>query len=228
MSENLSHGSLYHNLSKELREYIHRVGEVYSYNKGEVIFLESEEAHHFYLILEGTVKISRLSRDGKEVLLALLSAGNFFGEMALLDGFPRSADATAGDMAKLLKIYEKYFYYLIENTSDLAIEVLIEIAYRIRNSDSQIKGLSILNARGKVASTLLRWAQDQGSVNLKKVEIPGIPRQQEMANYVGLSRETFNRVLADLENEGFIDKSDVQKIVIKNFPEFKFFFGSFY
>jgi len=85
-----------------------------------------------------------------------------------------------------------------------------------------------LNARGKIAPTLLRWAQDQGAVNVKRVEILGIPKQQEMANYVGLTRETFKRVLAELENDGFIDKSDVQKIVIENFPEFKKIFGPFY
>ncbi len=231
MVKKSSHGSLYHNLDDETQDFIHRVGEKRTYNKSDVIFLEGEESHHFYLIVEGCVKISRVSRDGKEVLIALLSPWNFFGEMALLDGLPRSAEASAEEKSMILilhVLHEKHFYNLLEGNPKIAIEFLNELAHRIRNSDSQIKGLSILNARSRVASALLRWALDQGTKMLDTVEISTIPKQQEMANYVGLTRETLNRTLGELEQEGFIQKPDIRTIAVTNFSYFKKIFGPFY
>ena len=219
---------LYHHLDDETIDYLHRVGTVRQYDRDEVIFLETEPAYRFYLILEGSVKISRLNRDGNEVVIAVLTSGNFFGDMALLDGFPRSADAVAEEKLKILAIRDDDFYNLLENSPRIAIELLKELAHRIRNSGSQIKGLSLLNPRGKVASALLRWAQDQGVRKGKTMEIKSVPIQEEMASYVGLSRETYNRILRNLEDEGFIAKQKMRTIIIKNFPEFKKIFGPFY
>lgn len=223
-----SHGSLYHTLDQKTIDYLFRVGEVIEYKKKEVIFLESDEAYNFFLILEGRVKISRLHRDGKEVVIAILSSGNFFGDMALLDGFPRSTDAYSEGNSKILSIREDDFFALLKRTPKISVELLRELAYRIRNSDSQIKGLSLLNARGRVSSTLLRWALDQGEINKKVVVIKGIPAQKEMASYAGLSRESFNRILKDLEREKFIDTSKHRTITINNFPLFKKIFGPFF
>ncbi len=85
-----------------------------------------------------------------------------------------------------------------------------------------------INARSRVASALLRWAQDQGTMMRDTVEISTIPKQQEMANYVGLTRETLNRTLGELEQEGFIQKPDIRTIVVTNFSYFKKIFGPFY
>lgn len=223
-----SHGSLYHTLDRKTIDYLFKIGEVKEYNKKDVIFLESDEAYNFFLIIEGRVKISRLHRDGREVVIAILSSGNFFGDMALLDGYPRSTDAYSEGRSKILSIRENDFFALLENDPKISIELLRELAHRIRNSDSQIKGLSLLNARGRVSSTLLRWALDQGEFDKKVVEIKGVPAQKEMASYAGLSRESFNRILKDLEREKFIDTSKPRTIIINNFPLFKKIFGPFF
>jgi len=223
-----SHGSLYHNLDQNTIDYLYQIGEVKEYKKRDVIFLESDEAYNFFLIIEGRVKISRLHKDGREVVIAILSSGNFFGDMALLDGYPRSTDAYSEGKSKILSIRENDFFALLENKPQISVDLLIELAHRIRNSDSQIKGLSLLNARGKVSSTLLRWALDQGEIDQKVVKIKGIPAQKEMASYAGLSRESFNRILKDLERENFIDVSKPRTITINNFPLFKKIFGPFF
>jgi len=223
-----SHGSLYHTLDKKTIEYLYKIGEVKDYKKKDVIFLESDEAFNFFLIIEGKVKISRLHRDGREVVIAILSSGNFFGDMALLDGYPRSTDAYSDDNTRILSIRVDDFYALLQKIPSISVELLRELAHRIRNSDSQIKGLSLLNARGRVSSTLLRWALDQGEIDKKVVEITGIPAQKEMASYAGLSRESFNRILKDLERENFIDTSKSRTIKINNFPLFKKIFGPFF
>ncbi|KPK95809.1 hypothetical protein AMJ80_03455 [bacterium SM23_31] len=218
---------LYHHLDEETLDYLYSVGAVWQYDRDDVIFLEADPARHFYLILSGSVKISRLNREGDEVVIAILTPGNFFGDMAILDGFPRSADAVAEEKTKILAIRDDDFYNLLENSPRIAIELLKELAHRIRSSGSQIKGLSLLNARGKVASALLRWAQDQGVRKGSGMEIRSAQNQEEMASYVGLSRETYNRILRKLEDEGFIAKHNANTIIINNFTEFRKVFGPF-
>ena len=112
---------LYHHLDEETLDYLYRVGAVWQYDRDDVIFLEADPARHFYLILSGSVKISRLNRDGDEVVIAILTPGNFFGDMAILDGFPRSADAVAEEKTKILAIRDDDFYNLLENSTRIAI-----------------------------------------------------------------------------------------------------------
>jgi len=225
MFESISQNSILSNLSRETTDYLYRVGKTYTIEKNEVIFLESEPAEHFYFILEGKVRISRLNREGKEVVIAILGAGNFFGEMSLLDGFGMSTDASADEKSTILSVRKDNFYQLLERYPEVAREVLREFACRIRNSDSQIKGLSLLNARGKVASAILRWAKDQGEEIGESVIIEKVPTQKELASYVGLTRETFNRILMDMQREGFIEIRSGSTIVIRNFTEFRNIFG---
>ncbi|MFC1513916.1 Crp/Fnr family transcriptional regulator [candidate division KSB1 bacterium] len=225
MEDLVSKDSFFHHLDNETIEYLFYVGKIRHHERNGVIFLESEEAHHFYLILEGHIKISRLDQSGKEVIIAILTPGNFFGDMGILDGMPRSTDAISESKSSVLMIRDEDFYKLIEKKPQVTIELLKELAHRIRNSDSQIKGLSLLNASGKVASAILRWAQDQGVAYGETIEIKGVPKQEEMASYVGLTRETFNRVLKDFEKHGFISKPRSSTIQINNFKEFKKIYG---
>ena len=221
-------GSIISQLHEEALDFLLRSGRVYEFKRNSVIFLESEQADRFFLILEGSVKISRLNREGKEVVIAILGKGNFFGEMALLDGFGRSADASAEENTSILSIREDVFNQLLYDYPDVTIRILRELARRIRNSDSQIKGLSLLNSRGKVASALLRWAHDQGIAQGEDVVITGAPTQKEMASYVGLTRETFNRVLKKLESEGYIEIYPRGCFRINDFERFRSIFGPFF
>ncbi len=218
----------YTELNKEALEFLKKAGLEQVFKKNSIIFLESEDPTGFFIILEGYVKISRLNRDGKEVVIAILKPGNFFGEMSILDGYPRSTDAAAETDLKLLAVKESDFHRMLAKFPNVAVEMLKELAQRIRNSDSQIKGLSILNARGKVASSLLRWARDQGEERGKSVVIEGTSNQSEMASYVGLTRETFNRNLHHLQEEGFIRVEKRNIVIINEYEDFKKIFGPFF
>ncbi|MFC1561818.1 Crp/Fnr family transcriptional regulator [candidate division KSB1 bacterium] len=225
MKSALPVNSIFSQAGNAVEEYIFNVGKIYNIKRDEVIFLEAEPSGHIYIILKGKVKISRLSREGKEVVIAILGEGNFFGEMGILDGFERSAIATAEENSSVLAVRDDAFISLLERFPSVSIAVLKEIAHRIRNSDSQIKGLSLLNSRGKVASAILRWAQDHGIREGETVVIEDVPTQKEMASYVGLTRETFNRVQKCLEREGFINLIPGGTIVINRFDEFKKLYG---
>jgi CRP/FNR family transcriptional regulator, cyclic AMP receptor protein len=208
---------------KELGDVVSR-SQVLSFKKDDVVIFESEEGNALFVILEGMVKISRTNEDYKEVILAILGERDFFGEMSVLDGSLRSADAVALSKVTLVKIDSKVFLDLLERQPKLSLALLREMVARLRKTDSQIKSISLADAVGKVASTIIRLANDVGRQKRDRVEIENFASQQEIANYAATSRETISRVLSMFEREGLIER-DMSKIVIVNFEDFKKRFG---
>jgi CRP-like cAMP-binding protein len=208
---------------KELNELV-ASSQLMTFKKDDVIIFESQEGNSVYVILEGMVKISRTNEEYKEVILAILGEKEFFGEMSVLDGATRSADAVALTRVRVLRIDGKVFLDFIEKYPKFALSLLRELVSRLRKTDSQIKSISLDDAVGKVASVIVRLAHDVGRVRKGRVEIENFASQQEIANYAATSRETISRVLTMFEREGLIER-DVNKIIINNFEEFKQKFG---
>ena len=143
----------------DLREIV-KVGVRQYYKKDNMILIEEEVGSTMFIILDGRVKISRISEEGREVILSILSEGDFFGEMSILDGQTRSANVVTLSDSEILVIHREDFLRMLHDYPQIAINLLKELAHRLRRSDSQIKSLSLQNATGKVASTLLRIADD--------------------------------------------------------------------
>ncbi|MBC8043204.1 MAG: Crp/Fnr family transcriptional regulator [Rhizobacter sp.] len=204
---------------KALEEIIDR-SQIVSFKKDDVIIFESDSTNVVYIILEGVIKISRTNEEMKEVILAFLSEKDFFGEMSVLDGAVRSADATAFSKVKLLKIEGNIFLELLETFPKISIALMRELVSRLRKTDHQIKSISLEDAVGKVASVIIRLANDVGRLKKGRVEIDNFASQQEMANFAATSRETISRVLSSFERDGLIER-DMNKIMIVNFEEFK-------
>ena len=190
------------------------------YKKDNMILIEEEIGSTMFIILDGRVKISRISDDGREVILSILSEGDFFGEMSILDGQNRSANVVTLDDSKIMVIRREDFLQMLHDYPQIAINLLKELAGRLRRSDSQIKSLSLQNATGKVASTLLRIADDSGKIHLGQVEIPRLPPQQDLANMAGTSRETISRVLKALTKQGYL-KKEGSRLIIKDYESFR-------
>jgi CRP-like cAMP-binding protein len=190
------------------------------YKKDNMILIEEEIGSTMFIILDGRVKISRISDDGREVILSILSEGDFFGEMSILDGQNRSANVVTLDDSKIMVIRREDFLQMLHDYPQIAINLLKELAQRLRRSDAQIKSLSLQNATGKVASTLLRIADDSGKIHLGQVEIPRLPPQQDLANMAGTSRETISRVLKALTKQGYLRKEG-SRLIIKDYESFR-------
>lgn len=190
------------------------------YKKDNMILIEEEIGSTMFIILDGRVKISRISDDGREVILSILSEGDFFGEMSILDGQNRSANVVTLDDSKIMVIRREDFLQMLHDYPQIAINLLKELAQRLRRSDAQIKSLSLQNATGKVASTLLRIADDSGKIHLGQVEIPRLPPQQDLANMAGTSRETISRVLKSLTKQGYLRKEG-SRLIIKDYESFR-------
>lgn len=190
------------------------------YKKDNMVLIEEEIGSTMFIILSGRVKISRISDEGREVILSILVDGDFFGEMAILDGQTRSANAVTLEDTEMMIIRRENFLQILHDHPQVAINLLKELAHRLRRSDSQIKSLSLQNAMGKVASTLLRIADDSGIIKQGRVEIAHLPPQQDLANMAGTSRETISRVIKSLGQLGYV-KKEGSKLIIPDYDRFR-------
>ena len=191
-----------------------------SYQKNNMILMEDEFGDTFFIIAGGSIKITRVSEDGREVILAMLGEGEFFGEMSLLDGETRSANAIAIEESKVLILKRHEFLLFLERFPKIAISLLTEMAGRIRKSDQQIESLSLSDAEHRIGITLIRMAEELGTIRQGKVEISNLPYQQDIANMAGTSRETVSRMMKILEEKGFIKRSG-HNLSILDYSQFK-------
>ena len=195
-----------------------------NYLKNSMIILEEEYGDLVFVVHEGTIKITRVNDEGKEVILALLGPGEIFGELAILDGEARSANALAQENCKLLAINKEDFLQILKNNFSVSYNLMCELAKRLRKSDQQIEALSLSDAEHRIGVSLLNLAEDMGVIRKGKVTIQNLPFQQDIANMAGTSRETVSRVLKLLENKSMITKVG-HTLVIPDYTFFKQIFG---
>lgn len=211
---------IFSELSKETLDKIEKVGQRKKFNKGEIILLEDDAGTALFIIINGKVKVSRSSNDGKEVILTILNADDFFGEMAILDGQKRSATVSAIEPSELFVIQRDDFINLLYAHPEISIALLQELTRRLRNADMKIKSLSLKDAEGKVATVILQLADDIGKIKHGKVEIEKLPLQQDLANMAGTSRETISRTLHSFAKKGLVEM-DGNKLIITDYEKFK-------
>lgn len=190
------------------------------YEKGQMILLEESTGETFFIITSGTVKVTRLSDDGREVILALLGGSDFFGEMSLLDGEGRSANIVANEDAEVMTLSRRDFLECLEMYPKIAIALLEELAVRLRKSDQQIESLSLSDSEQRIGITLIRLAEERGTIKRGDVTVQNLPYQQDIANMAGTSRETVSRTLKLLEDKKLV-KRNGGDITIFNFNTFR-------
>jgi len=207
-------------LEEEELELVRETLVARKYPKNSLIIYEDDVGNCLFILKKGRVKISVTAMDGGEAILAILGEGDFFGELSVIDGLERSASVTAIDDVELLMMNRNDFFEILERVPKIAIALLKELAGRIRKSDSHISSLSLLDARGRVAATLIRLAEDIGKVREGKVHVDELPLQRDLANIAGTSRETISRVVKRFEDEGHCIM-DGNTLVFNDFDDFK-------
>lgn len=211
--------ALFWDLSEEELGYISEKMIARHYESGKFIFLEDSEGEQCFFVVQGSVKVTRLSKDGREVILAMLNEGEFFGEMALLDGESRSANVIALEETEVLTLNREDFLVVLHDYPQIAIQLLKEMAHRLRKSDRQIASLSLSDAEKRIALCIIRFADEQGIIKRGQVSIPKMPIQQDIANMAGTSRETVSRAINLLEKEHFI-KRQGRELLILDYKQF--------
>ena len=195
-----------------------------AYEKGQMILLEESQGETFFIIVSGAVKVTRLIDYGREEILSILGESDFFGEMSLLDGECRSANIVANEDAEVLTLSRRDFLDCLETYPKIAIALLEELAIRLRKSDQHIESLSLSDSEHRIAITLIRFAQELGTIKQGDVKISNLPFQQDIANMAGTSRETVSRTLKLLEEKDLIKKHGKDLIIYK-FDEFRQLFS---
>ena len=211
--------ALFWDLSEEELGYISQKMIARHYESGKFIFLEDSEGEQCFFVVQGSVKVTRLSKDGREVILAMLNEGEFFGEMALLDGESRSANVIALEETEVLTLNREDFLVVLHDYPQIAIQLLKEMAHRLRKSDRHIASLSLSDAEKRIALCIIRFADEQGVIKRGQVSIPKVPIQQDIANMAGTSRETVSRAINLLEKEHFI-KRQGRELLILDYKQF--------
>ena len=138
---------------KDLRE-IYKISKIREFGPGETIFAKASQATQLFVMLEGRIKIFTRSGGKKRKTFAYLRPGDFFGEMALLEGKPRSAAAEAVEISKLLVIENRDFQRLLQKDHKLALYLLRTVSGRLRKANEEIEALLFRNVLGRVAKTL--------------------------------------------------------------------------
>lgn len=191
-----------------------------TYPKNKMILMEEDKGDTFFILDKGSVKVTRISEDGREIILSILHEGDFFGEMTILDGEARSANVVSLEETEVFVLHRTDFLDILEQYPRISVMILQELAGRIRKSDTLIESLSLGDAEERIGLTLLRIAEDQGIYKSGSVFIESLPYQQEIANMAGTSRETVSRTLKMFEDQGLIEKEGHQ-LTIHQYEEFK-------
>jgi CRP/FNR family cyclic AMP-dependent transcriptional regulator len=169
------------------------------YPRNSVILFTDDPGDALYIVLQGEVKVVLVGEDGREVILTILGAGEFFGEMALIDDQPRSAHVIATTDATLLVLRRDDFHRCLEESPRIALGLLRELSRRLRHADDTIGGLVLLEVNGRVARLLLELAGEHGGT-----DIPRTVTQHTIAQMVGSSRETVSRTLREFQDQRLI------------------------
>lgn len=211
---------LFASLSDEDIRELMSVAKQRTFRSGEVIFHRDDPGQVLYVIKDGKVKISLISPDGQEIALAVLGKGECFGELALLDGEPRSADAIALERVQCYTLQRSDFHKAIMKNPKIAIEVLEVLSRRLRRTDEQVENLIFLDVYGRVAKKLLELAEEHGAKVDDGTRIEVRLTQQELASMVGASRESVNKVLGYFTEKQFIS-TDKHRITIHRIADLK-------
>jgi CRP/FNR family transcriptional regulator/CRP/FNR family cyclic AMP-dependent transcriptional regulator len=201
---------LFSELSDDQLKLLANLVEVQNFNRDETVVLEGDDSvQALYLIASGSVQVYMTGVDGRETILSFLERGDFFGEMSLIDGEPRSASVRTVTDSQMLIIYREGFLSLIKQYPELAMSLLSEMSKRLRKANKQIGSLSTMSVSGRVAGTLLNLMEERGvrihTDNGKMVTvIHNRPTQQQLADMSGTTRETVSRISSLLVKAGAI------------------------
>jgi len=175
-----------------------------NYRRGETIIHQDEPGSMLYIIVNGQVKITTVSLDGEDLIIALLSDNDFFGELSLLDGQPHSASAISMDTTQVMTLQRDDFLKVISNSPEMVSNLLTALSSRLRRTDILLEDAIQLHLPARLSKRLLELGEKYGLKTDSCIEIELRLTQQDLANFLGASRVAINRLLHQLQDSGII------------------------
>ncbi|UCD23024.1 MAG: Crp/Fnr family transcriptional regulator [Gemmatimonadota bacterium] len=200
LDETLLNVPLFAELSEEQIQRITVITRKKKYPKNSVIVFENDPGDSLYVVDSGQVKVVLTGEDGREVILSVLSEGDFFGEMALIDDMPRSANVIAMEESRLIVIYRDDFHRVLEDQPRIALGLLRAMSRRLRSADDKIGGLVLLDVPGRIARLLIELADEGDGTKISRRIT-----HHTIGQMVGSSRETVSRTIGNLSERGILN-----------------------
>lgn len=181
-----------------------------TYPRGSTVINAGDPSDGLYFIEYGRVHVLITDDEGREVILAALGAGEFFGEMALIDSQDRSASVVTLEETQFRIISKAAFQESLARYPEISYHMLIGLVKRLREANQKIEGLALLDVYGRLTRTLLQMARPENG----QLVITNKPTHQEIANMIGASREMVTRLFRDLINGNYLSV-DAHRIVLR-------------
>ena len=188
-------------LAPEAFEQLFRYAKLTTYKRGATICSKGDPGTSLFAVLSGTVKISVSSPDGRNAILNLIGAGDIFGEIAVLDGQARTADATANTNCELYVIDRRDFLPFVRSQPALAMKFIEILCTRLRWTSDQVEQVILQDLPGRLAATLLGLIEKR---NLDPERRTIAVTQQEISEMVGMTRESINKQLRAWAGRGWV------------------------
>ena len=175
-----------------------------SYRPRQVIYLPGDRAQGIHFLAQGRIKISKVTRDGKELTLAYRTEGDFFGEPCLLDGGPREEMAEAMDSSTTVEVDRELLDQLLRTNGAAAYKFTRALIARRKDLETRVEQLIFKDVGSKLAELLLSLGHDHGIADDRGVVVGLKITHQEMANLIGSTRETVSLTLSQFKRKGLI------------------------
>ncbi len=174
-----------------------------SFRSGEIVFSQGDPGDALFAVVTGRIRISAGAADGREIFLNIMEPGDTFGEIALLDGGTRTASATAVVASELVSIRREHFVALLEREPPVALELLRLCGERLRWTSGLVEDAALLDASARLAKRLLSLGQLHGEKSAVGMALR--ISQEELASFLGVSRQVVNQHLQDWKGRGWVD-----------------------
>ena len=182
-----------------------------TFPKNRVVLQAGDPTDSLYIVITGRTRVQMADDEGKEVILAVLGPGDFFGEMGLIDDEPRAASVLTTEPCDFVVITKNDFNALLKNNFEIAMVIMRGLVKRLREADRKIESLALLDVYGRVARVLLEFSEVVDGQKVVKGKLP----RQDIAKMIGASREMVSRVMKGLEVGGYIEVRDDGSIVLR-------------
>jgi CRP-like cAMP-binding protein len=173
------------------------------FRRNEVIFHQGDPGDSLHVVTSGSVKIVLPSAEGEEAIIATLRPGDFFGELSLLDGAPRSATVVALDAAETMALPRSAFHDLLDRDPGLRDALLAGLTHELRRLTGHVEELHFLDLAGRLAMRLSRLARDADPTSME-VRLDWPYTQSDLAAMIGGTRQSVNKLLSGLVDEGLV------------------------
>lgn len=203
---------LFAELTDGAAETLLRYAKLHKYPKHSVIVTEGDAQTNFYIVETGNLKVFVDGDDGRQMTLNWLEPGDYFGELALIDGEPRSASVVALTPTELRVISQHDFQHFLQSEPGAALVLMKALVRRIRVLTGSVRDMALLDVYGRVANVIQQRAGAAGRIEPKLTH-------QEIADMVGASREMVSRIMRELTVGGYIEQAAGALILHKPLPK---------